>query len=251
MNKFLILMLGISCFSLKAPAQTVDEILDQYFENIGRRENWQQLNSLKIKGQVYVPSLKISFPIQVIKKRPCLEKIFYEVPGRAVSEGFDGTVYWRHNAISDSTEKLDTQLSELKKTEAAFESPFLNYRDKGFTVGQEGKETVAGTECHKLKLVKKKASSGELIEYHFFSVEDHLLLMVRATATTGMNAGQVFETYYQDYRRVGEWGLLMPYAIQTKVKGILMQSMKVQSYELNPEVTDAEFALPDREPTEK
>ena len=50
MKKLIVLLIRATTSAFSVQSQTVDEILDNYFEIIGGKDRWKSLQSIKMKG---------------------------------------------------------------------------------------------------------------------------------------------------------------------------------------------------------
>lgn len=239
MKKISFLIVALFTFAFQnTKAQTVDEILANYFENTGGLENWKQLKSSKMIGKLIQPNGE--FPFISIRKAPNKVKTTAEVQGKIIVwQAYDGETAWSMNPFAMQTEP--TALPQEVQAEVAesskFEDPFLNYKEKGYQVELEGKESIEGTECFKIKLTKEE----DKISYYFFETENFVPIMVRSFINIGPNKGSKIEAYMSDYEESGDF--IMPHSIVQKQNGQTFFSIKIEKYEINLEIDDTEFAF--------
>lgn len=237
---FLLAVLAVAfqtpSFAQKAP--DVDQIIDNYFEAIGGKENWKELHSMRFSGNSV--NMGMTFPTEVISMRPNLQKVTAEFQNMQYVEAYDGTTAWMLNPFSGATEA--TKKTEEETKEAAknnFEDELLDYKSKGHQLSLEGTEEVDGTSTYKLKLTK---ADGDEVLY-FFDTEAYVPLMIRTFAKTGPMEGQAVEIYFSDYDEVD--GLMIAHSIEQKMNGQTIMQMTAEKIELNPEDIDAsDFAYP-------
>lgn len=228
---------SLSLANLKA--QSVDEILDNYFENTGGIENWKSLKSMKQTGKVLQMGMELPFTI-LSKADKNQYKLVVDVQGKTlIPQAYDGETAWSLNPFQMQTEptRMPEEQAKLMEEEAEFESPFINYAEKGYKVELEGKETIEGTECFKVKLTKKEGS----VSHYFFDTENYVPIMIRSAVRIGPNKGQYTETFMSDYQEAGDF--MMPYAIVTKVGGQDVANIVIETIEVNVEIEDSEFAF--------
>ena len=226
-------------------AQSVDEILSKYFENIGGAEAWKKLESVKMTGTTSAQGME--FPMTVMRKRPNLTKIEVEVQGmQMVPQAYDGKVGWTLNPFMGSTDptKLDEETTkELAKEE--FEDVFIDYAAKGSKVELLGTEEIEGANTYKIKLTKKSGDE----QIHFFDSENYVPIMVRTFAGAGPMKGQAVETYVSDYQEVE--GLMMPMFMEIKSNGMTVMSTSLETVEFNSDLADDFFSFPGETTEEK
>lgn len=218
-------------------AQTVDEILNKYFENTGGIDKWKSLQSTRISGDMQMSGFE--FPGTILSKTPNLQRVDVSVQGKQIVQAYDGETAWWINPFmgGEDAQKMPTDMAE-EMTKQEFESPFLNYKDKGHTVELLGKKTIEGAETYEIKLTKKNGD----IEYHYFDTENFVPIMTKRPVSSGPMKGQESELYFSDYQEVD--GITFPFFLESKVAGQSMQKITIKSIEVNPKVDDTVFAFP-------
>jgi carbonic anhydrase len=64
-------------------AQTVDEVLDKYFENTGGKEKWAALSTVKMNGKVKVQGMEI--PMAIVQTAAGKQKITINFQGKEIT----------------------------------------------------------------------------------------------------------------------------------------------------------------------
>ncbi len=252
MKKLFAVFVGLGLLAGMSFSQSVDEILSKYFENIGGLDNWKTLSSLKLSGTI--PTPQGEFPFTIYKKTPNLMKVEADINGQLmVLQAFDGEIGWSLNPFmgSSSPQKMSEEMAKDIKDEAIFEDSFIDYKEKGHEVSLEGKEELNGIECFRIKLVKNKNSEKDDIEQtYFIDTEYYMPIMVKSISRMGPNPGQELDTYLSNYEEV-EGGLVMPFLIEVKMQGQILQTIKIDTVEVNSEIDDKLFKFPidDKEET--
>ena len=150
LSRILVLITLICSYTINA--QTVDEIIDNYFENTGGVENWEKIEGVKMSAKVNQGGMEIPIEIVQLKSGKMMTTINFQ--GQSIKQGvFDGEVLWSTNFMTQKAEKSDEESTNMVKNEMnEFPDPFLNYKEKGFTAELVGTETVDGSETFKIKL---------------------------------------------------------------------------------------------------
>ena len=230
-------------------AQTADEIINNYFENTGGVDAWRAVEGMRMKAKVNQGGMEIPLEIVRLKDGRQLTSITFQ--GLELKQGvFDGEVLWGTNMMTQKAEKSDAEATEMMKKEMNdFPDPFLDYQDKGYTVELMGKEDFNGTETFKIKLVKEPVTvDGEEVQdvsYYFFETENFVPIAIHSEIKQGQAKGMMSEITFSDYQEVE--GLYMPFTMSQGVKGQGGQPVTMDSIELNPEVSDSDFAFPAEE----
>ena len=242
----LILVSLIAFFVIQTTsAQTVDEIISNYFENTGGIDNWKALKGIKMTASVNQGGMDI--PITMIQLADGRRYMKFE--GKEITQGvFDGDVVWGTNFMTMEPEKSDSETTENTKRESGdFPDPFLNMKENGYSAELLGKETIEGTECFKVKLTKKPqlvdGQEVDNINYYYFDSENFVPIVMEAEIKSGQMKGKTRLTTFSDYQEVD--GLYFPFAIGDGIKDMGTQVINITAIELNPEVDDSIFKFPE------
>jgi len=248
LSRILVLITLICSYTINA--QTVDEIIDNYFENTGGVENWEKIEGVKMSAKVNQGGMEIPIEIVQLKSGKMMTTINFQ--GQSIKQGvFDGEVLWSTNFMTQKAEKSDEESTNMVKNEMnEFPDPFLNYKEKGFTAELVGTETVDGSETFKIKLTTKpniiEGKEVPSIAYYFFDNENFVPIQVQEEIKVGPGKGMVSEIKLSDYQEAG--GIYMPFSMTQGVKGQPGAPITMDSIEINPTIDDAEFAFPEEEP---
>ena len=141
----LFLFAVISLLTVSINAQSVDEIIENYFENTGGAENWENVQGMKMNASINQMGMEI--PIEMVQLK---DKMYTKisVQGMDIKQAvFDGETLWSTNFMSMKAEKNDQEdVDNVRNELAEFPDPFLNYKEKGFTAELMGTESVEGSD---------------------------------------------------------------------------------------------------------
>ncbi|MFT5892541.1 MAG: hypothetical protein ACI9Y7_002652 [Dokdonia sp.] len=234
-------------------AQTADEIITNYFENTGGEEAWSKLEGVQINAIV---NQGMEIPVTIIEMKDGRQMIKINLQGQEITQlAYDGEVAWTTNFQSMKSEKVDSETLENFKILAgkSFPSPFLNYKEKGFTIALLGEELIDGTNTYKVEITMDPVKAdGEMVDNkvtYYFEDENFVPIQTASEVPSGPAKGQISKDTFSDYAEVvvegqaeGE-GLYFAFA-RTVFGG---QAIEIKSIVLNPEVTDDMFAFPVQE----
>jgi outer membrane lipoprotein-sorting protein len=229
-------------------AQTADEILDTYFENIGGKDNFRALKGMKMVAKVNQQGMEI--PLEIYQMSDGRQMTIIKFQGKEIKQGvFDGETLWSTNFMTMQPEKSDAETTaNMKLNTNDFPDSFLDYKEKGYTVELLGKETIEGTETFKIKLVKEPVTiDGEIkedISFYYFETENFVPIAVESEVQRGPMKGQTQLVTMSDYQEVE--GLYFPFSMTQGVKGGASQPIVMESIELNPTLEDSAFAYPEQ-----
>ena len=251
LNRLFVLVTLICSYTINA--QTVDEIIDNYFENTGGVENWEKIEGVKMSAKVNQGGMEIPIEIVQLKSGKMMTTINFQ--GQSIKQGvFDGEVLWSSNFMTQKAEKSDEEAINMVKNEMnQFPDPFLNYKEKGFTAELMGTETVDGAETFKIKLTTTpniiEGKEVPSVSYYFFDNENFVPIQIQEEIMEGPGKGMVSEVKMSDYQEAGD--VYMPYSMTQGVKGQPGAPITMDSIEINPTVDDSEFAFPEEETPEE
>lgn len=235
LSVLLVLLLGLGFQATYA--QTADEIVAKSFEALGGAEKWKSLKNSKMSATLTMQGME--FSATMFSAEPNKSRAEINVMGQNIIQACDGATAWMINPLQGSGDPqvMPEELAESLKNQD-FHSGLLDYAAKESKLELEGKETVEGTDCFKLKLTKK---DGRL-EYHLIDAETFVPIMTRTVVKSGPAAGQVVETFVSDYQEVE--GLMVPFFIEAKLAGQTTQKVTIKEVKFNQPVEDSLFAFP-------
>jgi outer membrane lipoprotein-sorting protein len=240
-------------FALPTQAQTVDEILSSYFENIGGLEKLKAVKGVKMIAKVNQQGMEI--PLEILQLSDGRQMTSINFQGKEIKQGvFDGETLWSHNFMTMKAEKSDAEATaNFKLNSNDFPDSFVDYKEKGYTVELLGKETIDGAETFKVKLVKEPVmvdgNQEDDVSFYFFDTENFVPIAIQSEVKSGPGKGAMSEVTMSDYQEVD--GLYFPFSMTQGVKGQPGSPLTIESIVLNPEVADDAFAFPDEMETEK
>lgn len=245
--KFKIFFLTLASFLIAnvSGAQTVDQILDKYFENIGGRKAIGEIKSMKMTAKVKTQGME--FPCVMLSKGK-KQKISFTFQGLEMTQPcFDGEIGWQTNFMNMKAEKMEAEDSEILRSQFEdFPDAFLKYKEKGYKLELQGSETVEGTDCFKMKLTKKPyvidGKEEENATIYFFDKESYVPIVTKTLAPKGPAKGKYSETVLSDYQEVN--GVMLPFSLQQKFDGQVMANIEIEKIEVNIDIDDKVFVFP-------
>jgi len=226
--------------------QSVDEVLDTYFENIGGKENLAKVKGTKMTAKVNQGGLEI--PLEMVQLADGKQYTKFSLQGNEFFQNvYDGETLWSINFQSMKAEKMDAeQTANYKLDINDFPDVFLNYKEKGYQIEMVGEETIDGAETFKLKVVKEpKMLDGKEVEdvsYYYFDKEAFVPLAIDSEIKSGQAAGMISRTTFSDYQEVD--GIYFAFSIGQGVKGGESNPINIDEIVLNPKVDEKAFAFP-------
>lgn len=238
----LVLALFVASLTLQTNAQTAEEIVDTYLENIGGKENLAKIQSLKMIGKINAQGMEIPFETATTSKGEVYMMI--DLQGTKMKQLVaNGEKAWNMNMMTRKMEQMPQEMADALITEFKdFPNPFMNYKEKGYTIELLGEDTQEGTECFKLKLTKKPLTfEGEQvpnIAIYYFDKENFVPIALETEVPTGPAKGQVMKTPLSDYQEVN--GVYFPFS--TSMQGM---PLTYTTIEMNPTFEKDAFEVPE------
>ncbi|PHQ55213.1 MAG: outer membrane lipoprotein-sorting protein [Lutibacter sp.] len=252
MKKLILIILAISLnFTVKA--QTADEIIDNYFENIGGLEKFKSIEGIKMNATVNQQGMEI--PIEITQLKGGKQMTIIKFQGKEIKQGvFDGEVLWSTNFMTMKAEKSDAEATSNMKLESNdFLDSFIDYKEKGYAVELLGKEIIDGAETFKIKLTKEPVTidgkEEESISFYFFDTENFVPIAIQSEIKSGQAKGMISEITMSDYQEVD--GIYFPFSMTQGIKGKPGSPLTITKIELNPEVSESDFSFPEEKVSEK
>ena len=174
---------------IPSQAQTVDEILANYWENTGGLENFKKLEGIKMKAKVTQQGMEI--PLEIVQMKDGRQMTIVNFQGQEFKQGvYDGEVLWSINFINMKAEKSDAETTaNFKLNTNDFPDSFIDYKEKGYTAELIGTETFDGTETYKIKLVKEPVTidgnQEDDISFYYFETENFVPIAMQSEVKFG------------------------------------------------------------------
>ncbi|MCJ7468112.1 MAG: outer membrane lipoprotein-sorting protein [Maribacter sp.] len=247
--KALNVLMTLIIFTLCMPvqAQTADEIINNYFENIGGLDKLKALKGVKMTAKMNQQGME--FPLEITQLSDGRQVTSVNFQGKEIKQGvFDGETLWGTNFMTMKAEKSDAETTEnFKLNTNDFPDSFVNYKEKGYVVELIGKETIDGTDAFKIKLVKEPITvdgkKEEDVSFYFFDSENFVPIAMQSEIKSGPAKGMIQEITFSDYQDVD--GIYFPFSMTQGVKGQPGAPITIEKIELNPTVEASIFAFPD------
>jgi hypothetical protein len=251
-RSLVISFLTLVVFSLQALAQSVEQLVSGHVEAIGGTTKLKALQSMKLSGKISMPTMLQNIPgasepespVVLQVKKPNLVRMEVDVQGKPLVQAFDGEMAWGLRPGSTEPDNLSDdeggvgEMADLFLREISdLQGLLVDSKDKWKKVELLGKEDVEGVESYKLKL----SPNDGFVRYLFLDTKN-----LYTTKITRPGSEFLMETYYKDYKPLN--GLLIPYAIESKVDGNTFSKLTLEKAELDPVLDDALFKMPGNPP---
>ena len=229
-------------------AETLEEVLAQHFEARGGKATIEGVQSARLTGTMQMQGGEMETPFTMEWKRPNLFRLEFTLQGQTGIQAYDGRNAWMHMPFmgrSDPEVMPEDQSKDVEEQADIIDGPFLNSKEKGYTIELVGKEEVEGTEAFKIKLTKENGDES----YQYLDAEYFLTIVQESKKRMGETEQEIVTTL-GDYKEIG--GLVFPHYLESKVKGAPAgQVITITSVELGVEIDDSRFVMPEVTPQEE
>ena len=227
---------GILLWGGSAHSQSLNEVLNSYFETIGQEELIAS-NNARSTGKIIQGGLEIPF-VQYASK-PYNFRVEGTFQGLTFIQVYNGSEGWSINPFEGATEPQPMGEDELKalRSQADYLGQLWDWEKKGLKVSLEGTEEVEGTSCYKIKLV-----TADEDEYTYFvDAESYILIKTGEKVRMQGNVMET-ETFMSNYKEKD--GIAYPGKIETRMGGQVLNTIVIDTMEMNVELVADFFSKP-------
>jgi hypothetical protein len=180
-----------------AQGQTVDDIINKHIESMGGRLKIMSLKSVLMTG-TFTTAGSAAINIVTTKKHMVGSRIDIDVDGTnnyQIITPANGWIFTPVQGDKEPRQLVDDQF-KVGQVQLDLHGPFLNHREKGIKIEMEGKDTVNGSLCYKLKVT---SPNNNVTVYYFDSKSD--FVVKTSTKMFQFGAFEEVVTTYSDYKQ--------------------------------------------------
>lgn len=230
-------------------APTVAELIEKNLEAKGGREAMESLESARLTGTMTMGAggQQMEAPISIEWKAPTKVRREFTLQGMTGIQAYDGETGWMLMPFMGKSEpeKMSAEDEAMIKEDADLRGQLFNPEDKGLTVEYGGEEEIEGTPTHKVTVT---GEDGEVT--HYFLDQEYFLEIHSRAERTIRGQEMTIDTTISGYKPVGD--LVLAHSLDQEIStgqggagsGF---SLTIESVELNPEVPEERFAMPEVE----
>jgi hypothetical protein len=227
---FLPFLLILSAFT--SQAQSADEIIAKHIAAIGGAENWKKVNSVVMEGKLTVMGREVDVKITQLNQKGSRQDI--SVAGMTGYQFTTPTSGWMYMPFQGQAkpEPIPEEMVKEGLDDLDLQGNLIDYKVKGHTVEYIGTEDVEGTECIKLKVIRKNSGEQTL----FLDPASYYLVRV-VSKLKAMGQETEVKVDMSDYKEVN--GIKLPHSVTQPFGTVVFTSIKV-----NEPVDEKIFAAP-------
>jgi outer membrane lipoprotein-sorting protein len=222
--------LAVGLAAVPASAQTVEELIARNLEAKGGLERLQAIRTVKQVSRLSVPGLEGTMTIYA--KRPNLTRQEMVLGGHTVVQAYDGETAWTLNPLAGVVEPTAVSGPEAEsiKAQAAFDSPFVDYKSRGFEIELVGREVLGTSAVYHLTLT----SANGQVQHAYLDAATGLEVRIVTQTASGR-----LEQDLTDYRNVD--GVMKPYLIRLTANDRVVAEVRVTTIQFNVDLKDELF----------
>ena len=226
-----------------AASQKVDEIIEKHIAAHGGVDKWNKVNSLKITGTFTAFSIEKDYMCYKTKSGSYYGD--FSLGEFNVVESFDGKSGWTIDPWQEITyaRNINSDEANVFMQKAEFFTPFFNYKSKGYSVEDIGKDTIDGIELFVLKLTK---TNGK-VETWYLNSKTYLEYCCKSDWVDFASAVPS-EVFFDDFRNVD--GLIIPF-FSDRTFWQRDRILQIEKIEINPEIDPDIYIMPRRNEIKK
>ncbi len=230
------LRLSVVLLATRAFAQAPDpyEIAKHVEQALGWTDKFETVLAIQIEGTLD------GAPIKVLAKQPRLFRMDLTSGKDTIIQAYDGSFGWQKTEGEHPqpvSELVKGPLDQLvDQASNAIGGPLVRARERGTHLDFEGRETVEGKPCYKLKLT---LVSGSVIHSYI----DPATYQETHEELEGQGSGPVIVESVGDYRAFG--GILFPCRFVSHARGETKEyELRIAKITINPPLSPRVFAMP-------
>lgn len=194
---FGILICTVLCVQF-AKGQTLNEIMSKHIVAMGGREKIISLSSAAMTGTFQAPGDTVLIAITATKKHMIGSRIDIEANKTNNYQIVTPQNGWIYTPVMGDKEPRPLTEGQLKSSQVQLDlhGPFINAEQKGYKIEMDGKETVDGLMCNKLKV----SAPNKNVTVYYIDSKTNFIVM-GSTKMFQFGAMEDVVTTYSDYKQ--------------------------------------------------
>jgi len=232
--------LGIAAFLITstvtvAGADELAEIIARHIEARGGAEAWQQVEVMKMEGNL--TAFSTTAPFTIVRTRDGRYYFDTTINERRVVFGSDGETLWQDNEWAiPGARPIEGPDRQVIERDLDLATGLFHFQDDGYETKLLGQRELEGMAVIAVELVRP----GGLQETWYLDPDTYLEVACDSQGSDfGMPAQQ--RSFFDDFRQVGQ--VVIPFYSETQ-RYTRYGEMAIASVQLNPELDETLFAMP-------
>ncbi len=217
-------------------AQDLDKILSDHFR-ASAQDKKSGISTMTTKGQNGVAAMGIEMGFTLYQTRPAKLRVEADFAGSKIIQTFNGTTGWTYAPLMGITEPQELGNNDIRVmlNQVEMDSPLWDYKAKGKTV-----ELLGSSDDGKAYMIRVVSAKGDESTLYIDKETSLISKLVVTQMANGLESKM--ETDMLDYRKVE--GIPVPYNIVSKMGGVTVNTITVESVEFNNKLDPALFEKP-------
>ncbi len=235
--RFILISLVAMLSTAYVTAQTADEIINNYIQAIGGKDNLVKITSLYTESNMEVMGSQGTTRTTVLNGKGMKQET--DIMGALIVSCYTDKGGWSINPMAGSTTPEDMSETQYKagKNSIIVGAPFINYAEQGYKTEMLGTDSVGKINTFKVKITTPDTISAV---YYFDTSNYYLVKSVQQAEMQGQTMENV--TTFSDYRKTDN-GILLPFAMEISMAdGQFVLVISVTKVEFDKPVDEAIFA---------
>ncbi|GAA0535014.1 LolA-like protein [Chitinophaga japonensis] len=233
-SKTLTLIAAAFVLACSAYAQSVDEIVNKHIAAMGGRDKLKNMETMYTEGIMEMRGMEIPIKLWVVNDKAV--RMEFEVMGSNNIQVVTRNGGWMQMPFqSPEPKEMDSGMVRAMQPRLDLAGELYDYKSRGRTVTLEGKETTAGVEAYKLKVINENGSVTHL----FVDANTYYIDKIESRVSA---QGQEMDiaTMLSDYKKTDN-GYVYP-ALTTQEP--IGSKISVTKVEVNKPVDESLFKMP-------
>lgn len=235
MKKIFFAILSLAFVS--AGAQTVEEVIQKYSDNLGGLDAFNKIKTVKMTGTFSTQGNDLPLTVHLVNGKASRTELDFN--GNKLIRVYNNGKGWTQNPFAGAPvpkEATPEELIELKP-QSMMANALMDYKARGHKVELAGQQDVEGIKAFKVKLTNKDDNKAT---YYYISTADYSLF--KSESEREMQGQMVtIETYYSDVKVFN--GLKFSMTRTQKLDGQEFQTTKFESVELDVTIDEKIFDM--------
>ena len=237
--RFLFLAVPALLFATLISAQSADEIIANYMNALGGKDQIGQITSVLTEGTLDVMGNQGTVKTTLLTGKGFKQEI--DVMGTSIIMCYTDSMGWQINPMAGNYNAETMTDSQYKpgRDMIFIAGPFSSdYKAKGYQLELAGQEMVAMINAFRINVVSPDSFKTA---YYFDPATWYLIKTVQTIEMMGQTMDII--TNYSNYQKP-ENGYAMPYTIETNYGGQFFLTANITKVELNQPIDPAIFVKP-------
>lgn len=222
--------------------QQGQDLLDKAIVAAGGIENFKNINTVSIKGQMIIstPSGDFGINFQSAEAYPDKQWSLIEVMGRKMYDITNGSTGWKTDQMSgELVQKTEDDLIEANKDFSRNNTLLFKEADNpSYKAVYNGSGNEKGNSVEYVALVDK---AGEIICTFGFNNQTYQMVSKSYFGKTQLGEGLVIK-YMDNFKEID--GIKIPMTVETEMNNQKLMTLKIDEYLINPTLPVNQFEKP-------